>query len=185
MAIMNRAKIAAWHSLAAATAALALGAANAQTNKAPGLPASAEKSAQEQFRDLSDNERAAMIERATAKSAVPGREATVSERALISESPATARARLNATPEGLAKNGGKNAAPELRSGDAVGKVVGTALSHNRMRTISADGKHVDTCETGAHTHDGVTEKFIKSKSTAGKLTSSATPTKSNKGVLSE
>jgi hypothetical protein len=185
MGIINQAKIGAWHSLAAATVALALGAANAQTNKAPGLPASPEKSAQEQYRDLSDNERAAMIERATAKSGVPGRAATASERALISESPAAARARLNSTPESLAKSADKSAAPELRSGGAVGKVVGTALSHNRMRTISADGKHVDTCETGAHTHDNATEKFLKSKSSAGKLAGGPSSTKSNKGALSE
>jgi hypothetical protein len=185
MGIINQAKIGAWHTLAAATSALMLSAASAQTNKAPDLPASAEKSAQEQYRDLPDNERAAMIERATAKSAVPGRAATVNERALISESPATARARLNSTPEGLAKSGGTGAASELRSGGAVGKVVGTALSHNRMRTISADGKHVDTCETGVHTHDSATEKLLKSKSSASKLAGSPTSAKSNKGALSE
>jgi hypothetical protein len=153
----------------------AVSSAHAQTNKS--TPAAAEKSASEQYSNMSDSERAALIYRANAKSAVPSRAATPEERALLLESPADARARLNAKPESVNKNAGtgKDAAAvrEMRTGDAVGKVVGTALSHNRMRTISADGKHVDTCETGAHTHDKATEKLLSSVSSAP--TSKGTP----------
>jgi hypothetical protein len=161
---LNRTRITAGCYLAAATAVLTIGAANAQTNNS--AQAAAEKSALEQYRDMSDNERAALINEATVKSATPTRAATAAERAMLSESPASARARMYAKPESLAKSGGTGVGSEMRAGNSVGKVLGTAFFNSRTMTLTADGKHFEACETGAHTHDATTKKLLSNASRA-------------------
>ena len=160
---LNRTRVVTRCCLAAATAMFAVGAANAQMNKIP-QEAAAEKSALEQYRDMSDNERAALINDATTKAATPTRAATSTERALISESPASARARLYAKPESLAKSAG--AGQEMRTGNSVGKVLGTAFFNSRTMTLTADGKHFEACETGDHAHDTTTKKLLSDASRA-------------------
>ncbi len=142
-----------------------IGAANAQTNKSPEQSEVA-KSALEQYRDMSDNERAALINEATAKSAAPTRAATADERAMLSESPASARARMYVKPESLAKSGSNGVGREMRVGNSVGKVLGTAFFNSRTMTLTADGKHFEACETGAHTHDATTKKLLGDASKA-------------------
>jgi hypothetical protein len=161
---LNRTRIVTRCCLAAATAMFAVGAANAQTSKTP--QAAAEKSALEQYRDMSDNERAALINEATTKASTPTRAATPTERALISESPTSARARLYAKPENMAKTSGTGAGREMRSGNSVGKVLGTAFFNSRTMTLTADGKHFEACETGAHAHDATTKKLLSDASRA-------------------
>jgi hypothetical protein len=162
---LNRTRIVTRCCLAAAIAMLAVGAANAQTNKSP-QAAAAEKSALEQYRDMSDNERAALINEATTKAATPTRSATATERALILESPASARARLYAKPESLVKSSGTNTGREMRTGNSVGKVLGTAFFNSRTMTLTADGKHFEACETGDHAHDATTKKLLSDASRA-------------------
>lgn len=162
---LNRTRIVTRCCLAAATAMFAVGAANAQMNKTP-QEAAVEKSALEQYRDMTDNERAALINDATAKSAVPTREATAAERAMLAESPASARARMYVKPESLAKSGGSGVGSEMRVGNSVGKVLGTAFFNSRTMTLTADGKHFEACETGAHTHDATTKKLLGEASKA-------------------
>jgi hypothetical protein len=162
---LNRTRIVTRCCLAAATAMLAVGAANAQTSKTP-QAAAVEKSALEQYRDMSDNERAALINEATTKAATPTRAATSTERALISESPASARARLYVKPESMAKSTGAGVGREMRTGNSVGKVLGTAFFNSRTMTLTADGKHFEACETGAHAHDATTKKLLSDASRA-------------------
>lgn len=161
----NRTRVATRYCLAAATALFAVGAANAQMNKTP-QAAAAEKSALEQYRDMSDNERAALVNDATTKAATPTRAATAAERALISESPSSARARLYVKPESLAKSGGTSVGREMRVGNSVGKVLGTAFFNSRTMTLTADGKHFEACETGDHAHDATTKKLLGDASRA-------------------
>lgn len=162
---LNRTRIVTRCCLAAATAMLAVGAANAQTNKTPQAVA-AEQSALEQYRDMSDNERAALINEATTKAATPTRSATPAERALISESTASARARLYAKPESMVKSAGSGVGREMRVGNSVGKVLGTAFFNSRTMTLTADGKHFEACETGSHEHDATTKKLLSDASRA-------------------
>lgn len=162
---LNRTRIVTRCCLAAATAMFAVGAANAQTSKTP-QAAAAEKSALEQYRDMSDNERAALINEATTKAATPTRAATPTERALISESPASARARLYVKPENMAKSSGAGVGREMRTGNSVGKVLGTAFFNSRTMTLTADGKHFEACETGDHAHDATTKKLLSDASRA-------------------
>jgi hypothetical protein len=162
---LNRTQIVTRCCLAAATAMLTVGAANAQTSKTP-QAAEVEKSALEQYRDMSDNERAALINEATTKAATPARAATSTERALISESPASARARLYVKPESMAKSSGAGVGREMRTGNSVGKVLGTAFFNSRTMTLTADGKHFEACETGAHAHDATTKKLLSDASKA-------------------
>lgn len=158
---LNRKRLIQSGYLVIATAVFAAGAANAQMNKGSNdQQAAAEKSALEQYRDMSDNERAALINEATAKSAAPTRAATAAERAMLSESPASARARMYVKPESLAKSGGTGVGREMRAGNSVGKVLGTAFFNSRTMTLTADGKHFEACETGTHTHDATTKKLL-------------------------
>ncbi len=157
---LNRKRVVTKRCLAIATAIFAAGAmttANAQAGKAE---QAAEKSALEQYREMSDNERAALINEATAQSAAPTRAATATERAMLSESPASARARMYVKPESLAKSGGNGVGREMRAGNSVGKVLGTAFFNSRTMTLTADGKHFEACETGAHAHDATTKKLL-------------------------
>jgi hypothetical protein len=160
MDVLNRKRVIQSGYLVIATALFAAGAANAQTNKGSNDQQAAEKSALEQYRDMSDNERAALINEAIAKSAVPTRAATAAERAMLSETPASARARMYVKPESLAKSGGTGVGREMRTGNSVGKVLGTAFFNSRTMTLTADGKHFEACETGAHTHDASTKKLL-------------------------
>jgi hypothetical protein len=146
-------------------AAGAIGAAHAQTSKSE-QSAMAEKSALEQYRDMTDNERAALINEATAKVLAPTRAATAAERAMLAESPASARARMYVKPESLAKSGGNGVGREMRVGNSVGKVLGTAFFNSRTMTLTADGKHFEACETGAHAHDATTKKLLSDASRA-------------------
>lgn len=162
---LNRTRIVTRCCLAAATAMFAVGAANAQMNKTP-QEAAVEKSALEQYRDMTDNERAALINEATTKAASPTRAATAAERAMLAESPASARARMYVKPESLAKSGGGGVGSEMRVGNSVGKVLGTAFFNSRTMTLTADGKHFEACETGAHAHDATTKKLLGEASKA-------------------
>lgn len=171
---LNQTRILTRCCLAAATAVFAAGTANAQVGKTP-QAAAAEKSALEQYRDMSENERNAMINEAVNNAAAPTRSATTTERALISETPADARARLYKKPESMAKSTGSGAGREMRAGDSVGKVLGTAFFNSRTMTLTADGKHLETCETGAHAHDVTTKKLL----------SDATATAARKGATRE
>lgn len=161
---LNRTRIVTRCCLAAATAMLAVGAANAQTDQS--RQAMAEKSALEQYRDMSDNERAALINEATTKAASPTRAATAAERAMLAESPASARARMYVKPESMAKSAGTGVGSEMRVGNSVGKVLGTAFFNSRTMTLTADGKHFEACETGTHAHDATTKKLLSDASRA-------------------
>jgi len=165
MAGLNRTRIVTRCCWAAATAIFAAGAVNAQMNKTP-QEAAAEKSALEQYRDMTDNERAALVNEATTNSAAPTRAATAAERAMLAESPENARARMYVKPESLAKSGGTGVGREMRVGNSVGKVLGTAFFNSRTMTLTADGKHFAACETGTHTHDATTQKLLGEASTA-------------------
>jgi hypothetical protein len=156
---LNRKRVVNSGYLVIATAVFAVGTANAQMNKTP-QEAATEKSALEQYRDMTDNERAALINEATTKAASPSRAATANERAMLAESPASARARMYVKPENLAKSGGNGVGREMRVGNSVGKVLGTAFFNSRTMTLTADGKHFEACETGAHTHDATTKKLL-------------------------
>ena len=163
---LNRKRVVTRRCLAIATALFAAGAMTAANAQASKDERAAEKSALEQYRDMSDNERAALINEATTKAATPTRAATSTERALISESPASARARMYVKPESLAKSGGNGVGRELRVGNSVGKVLGTAFFNSRTMTLTADGKHFEACETGAHAHDATTKKLLSDASRA-------------------
>jgi hypothetical protein len=168
---LNRARTATKCCFACATAILTIGSAHAGVDKS--TQAAAEKSALEQYRDMSDNERNAMINEATKNASAPSRAATATERGLIIETPASARARIYKKSENMAKSGSAGVGREMRAGNSVGKVLGTAFFNSRTMTLTADGKHLETCETGAHAHDVTTKKLL-SDATAAAATKGAT-----------
>lgn len=106
---------------------------------------------------MSADERAELASEAAAISASPHRKATAAERAMIVETPAQARV---AVKENFAKRSGGQTGKEFRVGDAVGKVVGSAFLTSRKVTITADGKHLESCGTLAHEHDAKTSAAI-------------------------
>ncbi len=124
-------------------------------------------SALEQYRDMSAEERAELANEAAAISATPIRKATSGERDMLGESPAQAR---KAIKEDFSKRGGLTG-KEFRSGTSVGKVVGSAFLTSRTVTITADGKHLQSCGTADHQHDAKTSalisKMTKSQKTQG------------------
>lgn len=75
---------------------------------------------------------------------------------MLAERPAAARARLAAAVSNPTQRAPSAVGSEVRAGNAVGKVVGTALFKQRFTTITADGKHLESCDPGSHTHDGST-----------------------------
>ncbi len=156
MDCLNRKRVVKNTCLGIVAAMLAAGAisANAQADKREALTAT-EKSAMEQYRDMSDNERAAIVNEATEKSAIATRSATPAERAMMSQSPASARAQLNssAASSGLEKRTGNGVGKDLHAGNSSGKVLGTAFFNSRTITHTKDGVHLETCESGAHAHD--------------------------------
>ncbi len=113
----------------------------------------AQASALEQYRDMPDSERAAIANEAAAKTAIANRSATPSEREMLMESPASARARLNTNSESLLKRSSTGVGKEIHAGNSVGKVLGTAYFNSRAIDIK-DGKHLETCEVekSAHKH---------------------------------
>jgi hypothetical protein len=102
--------------------------------------------------NMSPTERAALIAEATANATTPGatRMATPAERAEM------------AIPPGRRAAEQKSASKrrEMRSGNTVGIVTGTELMTHRSVTVTADGKHVETCGSAAHTHDEKTTAVI-------------------------
>jgi hypothetical protein len=110
-------------------------------------------SAQEMYRDMSADERKSIVAEATALASAQTRSATAEERALIAVKPSEAR-RLIAKGEPMAKSKSTTTiGREFRNGNAVGKVVGTAFLNTQRVTVTADGKHLSTCQSGDHTHD--------------------------------
>jgi hypothetical protein len=136
-----------------------------------------EQSAMEQYRDMSQNERADLANEAAQKSATVTRAATAAERAMMSEKPAQARERLSqrgkTNVSSIAQRSGADGidsvtgsavsspvGKEFRSGNSVGKIVGTAFMHGRKIIRSKDGLHLETCEAGVHAHDAQTTNFL-------------------------
>jgi cytosine/uracil/thiamine/allantoin permease len=115
--------------------------------------------------NMSPAERAALIAEATANATTLGamRMATPAERAEMAIPPGRRNAE-NASSE--QKNAPKRR--EMRSGNTVGLVVGTELMSHRSVTVTADGKHLETCGSAAHTHDEKTTALISRANKAGK-----------------
>jgi hypothetical protein len=107
--------------------------------------------------NMSPTERAALIAEATANATTPGatRMATPAERAEMAIPPGRRAAESSGTEQ---KSASKRR--EMRSGNTVGIVTGTELMSHRSVTVTADGKHVETCGSAAHTHDEKTTAVI-------------------------
>lgn len=149
------------------TAHTAQAAGNAKASKV------VEPSAMEQYRDMSQNERADLANEATLKSTTVTRAATAAERAMMSEKPAQARERLSqrgktnetsiaqrAGADSVGSAAGSPVGKEFRSGNSVGKIVGTAFMHGRKIIRTKDGLHLETCESGVHAHGAQTADFL-------------------------
>ncbi len=175
--LTNRLKTLANAALITGAVACMATAANAQSDRAKQLEQT-QVSALEQYRDMSDNERAALANEAAAKSAIANRSATPAERAMLMESPASARAQLKANAASLSKRTGSGVGKEIRAGSSVGKVLGTAYFNSRTIDIK-DGNHLETCEVdksaNTHAHDDAA---------AAKITKSAL-TNAGKGAIRE
>jgi hypothetical protein len=117
------------------------------------------ESAERILLNLTPAERAELIAEATAAAVSPGtvRNATAGERAELAIPPGR---RAAATPENQQKRAAVSANRELIRGNAVGRVVGTELMSHRSVKIAADGKHLESCGSGEHTHDAKTTVLI-------------------------
>jgi prophage DNA circulation protein len=140
--------------LAVVSATFVVGTANAASNIS-----ATEQSALEQYRNISAAERLELANEAAAQASVKTRSATAAEREMMTVSPSDARRYLK--QENLAKSSGTNLlGRELRAGNAVGRVVGTAFMTGRKVSLTADGKHLETCESGNHLHDAKTVELL-------------------------
>lgn len=119
------------------------------------------QSALEQYRDMTSAERAELINDAVNDSAMKSRAATADERAMISMKPSEARRYVK--QQAVAKRASSSSlGREFRHGNSVGKVLGTSYMMERKIALTADGKHLETCGHGTHTHDAKTAAMIES-----------------------
>ncbi len=142
--LTNRLKTLANAALITGAVACMAAAANAQSDRSKQRE-QAQVSALEQYRDMSDSERAELASEAAAKSAIANRSATPSERTMLMQSPASARAQLKTDSVSLSKRTGSAVGKEIRAGNSVGKVLGTAYFNSRTIDIK-HGKHLEACE---------------------------------------
>jgi hypothetical protein len=141
--------------LAVVSATLAVTTAHAASSNIP----AAEKSALEQYRDISAAERLELANEAAVQANSKTRAATAAEREMMAVSPSDARRVLK--KESVAKTTGTNLlGRELRVGNAVGRVVGTAFMTGRKVSVTADGKHLETCGHDNHAHDAKTVALL-------------------------
>jgi hypothetical protein len=148
-----------WKARAVVFAAVSATLAVATAQAAPSNISTTEKSALEQYRDISAADRLELANEAAAQASVKTRAATAAEREMMAVSPSDARRVLK--KEDLAKTTGTNLlGRELRVGNSVGRVVGTAFMTGRKVTLTTDGKHLETCEHGHHAHDAKTVALI-------------------------
>ncbi len=129
--------------------------------------------------NMSPAERAALIAEATANATTPGatRMATPAERAEMAIPSGRRTVESTGTEQ---KSAVKRR--ELRRGNAVGIVTGTELMSHRSVTVTADGKHLETCGNAAHTHDEKTAAVI---SRANKEARTTNATNAGAGVVRE
>ncbi len=126
--------------------------------------------------NMSPTERAALIAEATANATTPGatRMATAAERAEMAIPPGRRTVESAGAEQ---KSASKRR--ELRRGNAVGIVTGTELMSHRSVTVTADGKHLETCGSAAHAHDEKTTAVI---ARANKAKESRTTNATNAGA---
>ena len=137
------------------------------------------QAAEDLHMNMSPTERAALIAEATANATTPGatRMATSAELAEMAIPPGrrTVESAGSEQKSALKRR-------ELRRGNAVGIVTGTELMSHRSVTVTADGKHLETCDSAAHTHDEKTTAII---SRANKEARTTNATNAGAGVVRE
>lgn len=124
------------------------------------------RSAEMMLQAMTPAEFAEIAAEANAKGAA--RNATAAERAELA---IPSGRRASATEGGDLKSATKRR--EMRSGNAVGMVMGTELMSHRTVSRGVNGEHLQSCSTEPHSHDAKTALQIAQ---AKKQSSAATPT---------